>query len=69
MTPSMTRIPQWELTIQGCIVAALGIVTVAIAQPSQGDAPSGADIVWHGSYTEARALAESSGKPLLVQFR
>ena len=58
-----------EFLMRGCIVIALGLVTVLSAHSSRGAEPTRPDIVWHGSYAEARELAKSMGKPLLVQFR
>jgi hypothetical protein len=52
-----------------CIVTVVALVAILSARRAQSGPPPHTDVMWHSSYTEARELAKSSGKPLLVQFR
>lgn len=55
--------------MRNCIVTAVGLIAILSARSARSDAQPHADILWHSSYLEARDLAKSSRKPLLVQFR
>ena len=55
--------------MRNCFVTTMGLVAVFSAQSALGDGSLREDITWHSSYTKARELAISSGKPLLVEFR